>query len=67
MAILSALRRSRAGAAAVLLGAVGFLTTAGAFGACGADTPNADGAIADSTVASSARKTLPSPTSAKAS
>ncbi len=52
MAILSGLRRSRAGAAAVLLGAVGFLTTAGAFGACGADTPNADGALADSTATS---------------
>lgn len=49
MAILSAMRRSRTAAAAVLLGAVGFLTTAGAFGACGADTPRADGALTDST------------------
>lgn len=48
MAILSALRRSRAAAAAVLLGSVGFIATAGAFGACGADTPRADGAIVDS-------------------
>lgn len=49
MAILSALRRSRAAAAAVLLGAVGFIATAGAFGACGADAPRADGAVTDST------------------
>ncbi len=48
MAILSALRRSRTAAAAVLLGTVGFLASAGAFGACGADTPRADGAVIDS-------------------
>ena len=36
MAILSSLRRSRAAAAAVLLGTVGFVATAGAVGACGA-------------------------------
>ncbi len=48
MAILSALRRSRAAAVAVLVGSVGFIATAGAFGACGKDVPPADqGAMAD--------------------
>jgi glutamine cyclotransferase len=50
MAILSALRRSRTAAAAVLLGSVGFVATAGAFGACGRDAPAADAsANADTT------------------
>jgi len=48
MAILSALRRSRAAAAAVLLGTVGFLATAGAFGACGSDVPKTANAASDS-------------------
>ncbi len=59
MAILSALRRSRAAAAAVLLGAVGFITTAGAFGACGTDAPRADGVVADSTAGSTAAARTP--------
>ena len=42
MAILSALRQSRAAAAAVLLATVGFVATAGAFGACGREVPAAD-------------------------
>lgn len=37
MAILSFLRRSRAASASVLLGSVGFIATAGAFGACSKD------------------------------
>lgn len=45
MAILSAMRRSRAAAAAVLLATVGFIATAGAFGACGKEVPAADSAI----------------------
>jgi glutamine cyclotransferase len=44
MALLSALRRSRAAAVAVLIGAVGFIATAGAFGACGKEAPAADSA-----------------------
>jgi glutamine cyclotransferase len=42
MAFLSALRRSRAAAVAVLIGSVGFVATAGAFGACGREVPAAD-------------------------
>lgn len=42
MALLSALRRSRAAAVAVLIGSVGFVATAGAFGACGKEAPAAD-------------------------
>lgn len=55
MALLSALRRSRAAAVAVLIGSVGFVATAGAFGACGSKdaaanaSANADGAAADTT------------------
>lgn len=48
MAILTALRRSRAAAVAVLLGAVGFIATAGAFGVCGKAAPAADSATTDS-------------------
>lgn len=50
MAFLSFLRSSRTGAAAVLLGSVGFIATAGAFGACGKEAPAADStADADTT------------------
>ncbi len=50
MAILTALRRSRAAAAAVLLATIGFFATAGAFGACGKEVPAADRAsLSDST------------------
>lgn len=47
MAILSALRSTRTAAAAVLLAAVGFIATAGAFGACGKNAPAADGTSMD--------------------
>ncbi len=49
MAILSALRRSRAVVTAVLLVSVGFIGTAGAFGACGKEVPAADASSADTT------------------
>ncbi|MEQ1691708.1 MAG: glutaminyl-peptide cyclotransferase [Gemmatimonas sp.] len=50
MAFLSALRRSRAGAAAVTLATVVFIATAGAFGACGKEAPAADrDALSDTT------------------
>ncbi|MBL0171562.1 MAG: glutaminyl-peptide cyclotransferase [Gemmatimonadaceae bacterium] len=50
MAILSAMRRSRTAAVAVLLATVGFIATAGAFGACGKEVPAADSAVvSDST------------------
>lgn len=52
MPILTALRRSRAAAAAVLLATVGFIATAGAFGACGKDVPAADSSMVSDTVSS---------------
>lgn len=44
MALLSAMRRSRSAAVVVLLGSLGFVATAGAFGACGKEAPAADSA-----------------------
>ncbi len=58
MAILTALRRSRAAAAAVLVGTVGFLATAGAFGACGSDVPRAANAASDSSTVASRTPTF---------
>lgn len=52
MAILSALRRSRAGAAAVLLASAGFVIMAG-FGACGQDAPAADASAQTDTTTTS--------------
>ena len=53
MAILTVLRRSRTAAVAVLLGSVGFVATAGAFGACGskdaAANASSSAAAADTT------------------
>lgn len=46
MGILTTMRRSGAGAAAVLVATVGFLATAGAFGACGREGVRADDAAA---------------------
>ncbi len=46
MAFLSSLRRSRATTVAILLGSVGFVATAGAFGACTKEAPAADSAAA---------------------
>ncbi len=61
MALLSALRRSRAAAVAVLIGTVGFLATAGAFGACGSKAASAD-ASADANTASDTTQPARTPT-----
>lgn len=48
MAILSSLRRTRAASVVILFGTVAFVSTAGAFGACGGDRDAAGGVSADS-------------------
>ena len=56
MAILSSLRRSRTAALAVLFGSVGFVATAGAFGACGSKgAPAASAKAEDSDTAAAVR------------
>lgn len=55
MAILSSMRRSRAASAVILFGTVAFVSTAGAFGACGGDRSAANTASGDTTTAVSAR------------
>lgn len=55
MAFLTHLRRSRAASAAILVGTVAFVSTAGAFGACGGDRSAEGAAVADSGVMTAAR------------
>lgn len=49
MALLSAMRRSRGAAVVLLLGSLGLVATAGAFGACGKEAPAADSAANSAT------------------
>lgn len=55
MAILSSMRRSRTASAVILFGTVAFISTAGAFGACGGDRGSASAASGDSTGALAGR------------
>ena len=55
MAILSSMRRSRTAAAVILFGTVAFVSTAGAFGACGGDRGEANAASGDTTAAVATR------------
>ncbi|WP_411280032.1 glutaminyl-peptide cyclotransferase [Gemmatimonas sp.] len=55
MAILSSIRRSRTASAVILFGTVAFVSTAGAFGACGGDRGEASAASGDTTGTVSAR------------
>ena len=55
MAILSSMRRSRTASAVILFGTVAFVSTAGAFGACGGDRGNSSSAGGDTTGALAAR------------
>ena len=55
MAILSSMRRSRTAAAVILFGTVAFVSTAGAFGACGGDRGEANTANGDTTAAVATR------------
>ena len=49
MAILSSMRRSRTASAVILFGTIAFVSTAGAFGACGGERGEASAATGDTT------------------
>jgi len=55
MAILSSMRRSRTASAVILFGTVAFVSTAGAFGACGGDRGAASAASGDTSGTVAAR------------